>query len=85
VKIAAVVGSQKKPSQDPDSPALCQDCHHLEGFYALPVLSIGGIIKSYKDPSKIASLKLLTQLKALQSTAMQESNAGLKHKANDEE
>jgi hypothetical protein len=75
----------KKPSQDPDSPALCRDCLHPEEFHALPPSSIGGIFASYKDAAKIAGLKPSAELKALQSTATQETNAGLKHKAGDEE
>ena len=76
----------KKPSQDPDLPALCRDCHHPEGFHALPVSSIGAIVASYQDASKFTGLKppTVTELKAPQSLAMKESNAGLKRKAGTE-
>jgi hypothetical protein len=68
------------PSQDPDLPALCRDCHHPEGYHPLQVLSIAGIVSSYKDTSKITGLKTSSPIKASNFAATQESNAGLKRK-----
>jgi hypothetical protein len=68
------------PSQDPDLPALCWDCHHPEGYHPLQVSPIAEIVSSYKDASKIAGLKTSSPIKASTLAATQESNAGLKRK-----